>query len=73
MQQYKIIVSNRAKEEMGNHVAFLANTSTSAAKKLKEELIKSIKSLALLKTNRYDKMKNMEEKKYVRNADERKK
>ena len=52
MQQYKIIVSNRAKEEMGNHVAFLANTSTSAAKKLKEELIKSIKSLALLKTNR---------------------
>lgn len=50
MQQYKIIVSNRAKEEMGNHVAFLANTSTSAAKKLKEELIKSIKSLAIMPT-----------------------
>ena len=28
---------------------------------------------ALLKTNRYDKMKNMEDKKYVQNADERKK
>ena len=50
VQQYKIIVSNRAKEEMGSHVAFLANTSKNAAKKLKEELIKSIRSLSTMPT-----------------------
>ena len=50
VQQYKIIVSNRAKEEMGSHVAFLANTSKNAAKKLKEELMKSIRSLAPMPT-----------------------
>ena len=48
VHQYKIIVSNRAKEEMGNHIAFLANASKNAAKKLKEELIKSIRSLATM-------------------------
>ena len=36
VQQYKIIVSNRAKEEMGSHIAFLANINMNAAKKLKE-------------------------------------
>ena len=50
VQQYKIIVSNRAKEEMGSHVAFSANTSKNAAKKLKEELIKSIRSLTTMPT-----------------------
>lgn len=50
VQQYKIIVSNRAKEEMGNHIAFLANISKNAAKKLKEELMKSIRSLVTMPT-----------------------
>ena len=48
VQQYKIIVSNRAKEEMGSHIAFLANINMNAAKKLKEELIKSIRSLTTM-------------------------
>ena len=50
VQQYKIIVSNRAKEEMGNHIAFLANISKNTAKKLKEELMKSIRSLVTMPT-----------------------
>lgn len=50
VQQYKIIVSNRAKEEMGSHIAFLANINMNAAKKLKEELIKSIRSLTTMPT-----------------------
>ena len=50
VQQYKIIVSNRAKEEMGSHIAFLANINTNAAKNLKGELIKSIRLLATMPT-----------------------
>lgn len=50
VQQYKIIVSNRAKEEMGSHIAFLANINTNAAKKLKGELIKSTRLLATMPT-----------------------
>lgn len=44
-EQYKVVISRRAKAEIENHVNFLARVNVKSAKELKENLIKDIKSL----------------------------
>ncbi|MHB8124931.1 MAG: type II toxin-antitoxin system RelE/ParE family toxin [Desulfitobacteriaceae bacterium] len=43
--QYKVIVSNRARQMLAGHVKFLAQQSPSAARKVKNELMDAIRSL----------------------------
>lgn len=43
--QYKIIISERAKEMLGMHIRFLAQVNKSAAIKLKNRLIDEIRAL----------------------------
>jgi plasmid stabilization system protein ParE len=42
---YKVIISERSRKMLANHVRFLAQKSHSAARKSKNELMKSIRSL----------------------------
>ena len=42
---YKVIVSERARKMLGNHVLFLAQKSPSAARKLKSDLMNAVRSL----------------------------
>lgn len=42
---YKIIVSDRAKQSLGLHIKFLANVNKASAKKTKEKIIEGIRSL----------------------------
>ena len=44
--KYKVIISERAKEMLGVHLRFLAQSSKTAAQKLKSRLIAEIRSLA---------------------------
>ncbi len=43
--QYKVIISDRARQMLANHVRFLAQKSPSAARKVKNELMDAIRSL----------------------------
>ena len=43
--QYKVIISERAKEMLGMHIRFLAQVNKSAAIKLKNRLIDEIRAL----------------------------
>ncbi|MDI6880960.1 MAG: type II toxin-antitoxin system RelE/ParE family toxin [Desulfitobacteriaceae bacterium] len=43
--QYKVIVSDRARQMLAGHVRFLAQKSPSAARKVKNELMDAIRSL----------------------------
>ena len=43
--QYKVIISERAKEMLGMHIRFLAQVNKSAAVKLKNRLIDEIRAL----------------------------
>jgi plasmid stabilization system protein ParE len=43
--QYKVIVSDRARQMLANHVRFMAQKSPSAARKVKNELMDAIRSL----------------------------
>lgn len=43
--RYKVIVSDRARQMMVNHVRFLAQKSPAAARKVKNDLIAAIRSL----------------------------
>ena len=43
--QYKVIVSDRARQMLANHVRFMAQKSPSAALKVKNELMDAIRSL----------------------------
>ena len=43
--QYKVIVSDRSRKMLANHVRFLAQKSPSAARELKNKLMNSIRSL----------------------------
>ena len=43
--QYKVIISERAKEMIGMHIRFLAQVNKSAAIKLKNRLIDEIRAL----------------------------
>ena len=42
---YKVIVSERSRQMLGNHILFLAQRSPSSAKKLKSNLMDAIRSL----------------------------
>ncbi|HBR29857.1 MAG TPA: plasmid stabilization protein [Firmicutes bacterium] len=46
--QYKVIVSDRARQMLAGHVRFLAQKSPSAARKTKNELIDAIRSLSIM-------------------------
>ncbi|MBT9173642.1 MAG: hypothetical protein DDT21_02043 [Syntrophomonadaceae bacterium] len=43
--QYKVVVSDRARHMLAGHVRFLAKTCPVAARKMKDELMASIRSL----------------------------
>lgn len=43
--QYKVIVSDRARQMLAGHVHFLAKKNPSAARKIKNELMDAIRSL----------------------------
>ena len=43
--KYKVIVSQRAKDMLGMHIRFLAQTNRVAAKKLKDRLVSEMSSL----------------------------
>lgn len=45
MPHYKVIVSDRSRKMLANHVRFLAQKSPAASRKIKNELIDSIRSL----------------------------
>ena len=46
MKRYKIEVSDRAKTMLGAHAKFLAQKSPSAARDMKEKVLKAIRSLS---------------------------
>ena len=43
--KYKVIVSERAKDMLGMHIRFLAQTNRTAAKRLKDRLVAEMRSL----------------------------
>jgi plasmid stabilization system protein ParE len=43
--QYKVIVSDRARQMLASHVLFLAQKSPGAARKVKKDLMDAIRSL----------------------------
>jgi len=45
MPQYKVIVSDRARQMLAGHVQFLAQKSPNAARKVKNELMDAVRSL----------------------------
>ena len=47
-KQYKIIVSDRAKQMLGTHMSFLAKVNKDAARKKRKQLIDAMKSLAVM-------------------------
>jgi len=46
--QYKVIVSDRARQMLAGHVRFLAQKSPAAARKTKNELMDAIRSLSTM-------------------------
>jgi len=46
--QYKVIVSDRARQMLAGHVRFLAQKSPAAARRTKNELMDAIRSLATM-------------------------
>lgn len=46
--QYKVIVSDRSRKMLANHIRFLAQKSPSVARELKNKLMDSIRSLHLI-------------------------
>ncbi len=44
-KHYKVIISDRSRRMLANHVRFLAQNSPSAARKLKNEIMDAIRSL----------------------------
>lgn len=47
-QQYSVVVSSRAQRMLGLHIRFLANVSPASARKTKTEIVKAIRSLAIM-------------------------
>lgn len=45
-RQYRVIVSDRAKRMLGEHIRFLANVSPDAARKKKQQIIAELRSLS---------------------------
>ena len=48
VKRYKVVISQRAKSEIKNHINFLARVNIEAAKSLKSNIIKDIKSLEFM-------------------------
>lgn len=46
--QYKVIISDRARQMLGGHVRFLAQKSLPAARKVKNDLLNAIRSLSTM-------------------------
>lgn len=46
--QYKVIVSDRSRQMLANHIRFMAQKSPSAVRKIKNELMDAIRLLYLL-------------------------
>ena len=46
--QYKVIVSDRARQMLAGHVRFLAQNSPAAARKAKNDLMNAIRSLSII-------------------------
>ena len=46
--RYEVIISDRARQMLGGHVRFLAQKSPTAARKTKNELMSSIRSLSIM-------------------------
>jgi len=46
--QYKVIVSDRARQMLAGHVRFLAQKSPAAARKVKNDLMNAIRSLSIM-------------------------
>lgn len=46
--QYKVIISDRSRQMLAVHVRFLAQKNPSAVRKVKNELIKAIRSLSTM-------------------------
>lgn len=44
--EYKIIISDRAKQMLANHIQFLAKANKNAAKEKKAEIISALRSLS---------------------------
>ena len=44
--KYKVIISDRAKIMLGNHIRFMAQVNKDAAKEKKKEIMKSLRSLS---------------------------
>lgn len=45
IEQYKVIVSDRSRQMLANHVRFIAQKSPTAARKVKNKLMDAIRSL----------------------------
>ena len=46
--KYKVIISDRAKRMLGNHLRFMAQVNKDAAKEKKKEIMKALRSLACM-------------------------
>lgn len=46
--KYKVIISDRAKRMLGNHIRFMTQVNKDAAKEKKKEIMKSLRSLSYL-------------------------
>ena len=46
MEQYKVIVADRAKTMLGTHIKFLAQVNPAAARDMKKRLLTAIRSLS---------------------------
>lgn len=44
--QYNILVSNRARQQLGQHIAFLAQVDKSAARKKQKQILDALHSLS---------------------------
>ena len=47
-KQYRVIVSDRARQMLAGHIRFLAQKSTNASRRTKNELLSSICSLSIM-------------------------
>ena len=48
MEGYRVLISAKAKQQIGRHVRFLSNVSVNAARELKERFVKDIQALAFM-------------------------
>lgn len=46
IQQYKVVVSDRARTMLGMHIRFLANVSIKAAREVKSNILNAVRSLS---------------------------